>query len=309
MIGRVNTGGGKGAALTVTAPAGSTVTVSKDGKTLTRAAGDDGVVVFRGLETGTWTLSITDGEQTASKPVEIVADYATTITFFAATIHITYPAGSVCTVTDSTTTLTATDTSGHWECVVPNSGTWTVKITDGSRERSESVSITADGQSVELEILYRTYLYRDGTFYNGTELVKTLSHNDGYWSITYNPDKISFWVSGKHASSTNAYIYTRFADIVDLSAAKRVTVKLFAKNDFAIYEDDENRSPLRLRINGATTWGDNVLAKTYMRNLAANTWYTVSVDVTAIDAAYVNMLSSPDGNADANFDVTEVYWE
>ena len=53
--------GGKGAALTVTAPGGSTVTVSKDGKTLTRVAGDDGIVVFRGLATGIWNLSITDG--------------------------------------------------------------------------------------------------------------------------------------------------------------------------------------------------------------------------------------------------------
>ena len=35
MIGRVNTGGGKGAALTVTAPAGATVTIAKDGKSKT----------------------------------------------------------------------------------------------------------------------------------------------------------------------------------------------------------------------------------------------------------------------------------
>ena len=73
--------GGKGAALTVTAPGGSTVTVSKDGKTLTRVAGADGVVVFRGLETGTWTITIKDGEQTASKTVEITADYTEEISF------------------------------------------------------------------------------------------------------------------------------------------------------------------------------------------------------------------------------------
>lgn len=147
MIGRVNTGGGKGAALTVTAPAGATVTVSKDGKTLTRVAGADGVVVFRGLETGTWTLSITDGEQTASKMVEIVTDYATTITFFAATINVTYPAGSTCTATDGTTTLTAPDTSGTWACAVPNAGTWTVSITNNAGEKSKPVTITTDGET------------------------------------------------------------------------------------------------------------------------------------------------------------------
>ena len=54
--------GGNGAALTVTAPAGATVTVSKDGKSKTKAADLGGVAVFKGLATGQWTLSITDGE-------------------------------------------------------------------------------------------------------------------------------------------------------------------------------------------------------------------------------------------------------
>ena len=89
-------GGGTGAALTVTAPAGCTVTVSKDGKTKTKVAGTDGVAVFRGLATGQWTVTITDGEQTAQKTVTVTADYSTAITFFSATIHVTYPAGSVC---------------------------------------------------------------------------------------------------------------------------------------------------------------------------------------------------------------------
>ena len=79
--------GGTGAALTVTAPAGATVTVSKDGKTKTKTAGADGVVVFKGLSSGDWLLSITDGTQTAQKTVTITADYTTEVTFFAATIH------------------------------------------------------------------------------------------------------------------------------------------------------------------------------------------------------------------------------
>ena len=53
MIGRVNTGGGTGGTLTVTAPANVTVTVSKDGKTKTKNSGTSGVVVFKGLASGT----------------------------------------------------------------------------------------------------------------------------------------------------------------------------------------------------------------------------------------------------------------
>lgn len=160
MIGRVNTGGGgSGGTLTVTAPANVTVTVSKDGKTKTKNSGTTGVVVFKGLASGTWTLKITDGSQTSSKPVVVTADYSTVIAFFAATINVTYPSGSTCTATDGTTTLTAPDTSGTWACVVPNVGTWTVAATDGNDSTNKSVSITADGQTENVVLSYTLVLY------------------------------------------------------------------------------------------------------------------------------------------------------
>lgn len=74
-------GGGTGASLTVTAPAGCTVTVSKDGKTKTKTAGADGVAVFRGLATGQWTVTITDGTDTATDTVNLVADYTKAMSF------------------------------------------------------------------------------------------------------------------------------------------------------------------------------------------------------------------------------------
>lgn len=67
MIGRVNTGGGTGGTLTVTAPANVTVTVSKDGKTKTKNSGTSGVVVFKGLASGTWTVTITGDGKTAQQ--------------------------------------------------------------------------------------------------------------------------------------------------------------------------------------------------------------------------------------------------
>lgn len=161
-IGKTNVGGGSGGTLTVTAPANVTVTITKDGKTKTKNSGVSGVVVFKGLASGMWTLAITDGLQTSSKPVVITADYSTVIAFFAATINITYPAGSTCTATDGTTTLTAPDTSGTWACVVPNAGTWTVTATDGEDSASKDATITADGQSKSLTINYQTFLYNAG---------------------------------------------------------------------------------------------------------------------------------------------------
>lgn len=74
-------GGGTCATLTVTAPAGATVTVSKDGKTLTRVAGEDGVVVFRGLQSGTWTVKIQLGTNVGEDTVRLVTDYTKVMAF------------------------------------------------------------------------------------------------------------------------------------------------------------------------------------------------------------------------------------
>lgn len=150
-------GGGAGGILTVTAPAGVAVTVSNGEKSKAKISGVSGVVTFKGLKTGTWTVTISDGTQTASKSVVITADYATIMAFFAATINITYPAGSACTATDGTTTLTAPDTTGTWVCVVPNTGTWTVTCVDGSKSSTAQVTISTDGQTESISLAY-TYV-------------------------------------------------------------------------------------------------------------------------------------------------------
>ena len=152
--------GGTGGTLTVTAPANVTVTVSKDGKTKTKNSGTSGVVVFKGLKSGTWTVTITGDGKTAQKNVVVTTDYSTAIAFFAATINITYPAGSTCTCSDGTTTLTAPDTSGTWVCTVPNAGTWTVTSTSETEADSKAVTITTDGQSTSVELSYALFLFK-----------------------------------------------------------------------------------------------------------------------------------------------------
>jgi hypothetical protein len=154
--------GGTGGTLTVTAPANVTATVSKDGKTKTKNSGTSGVVVFKGLASGTWTVTITGDGKTAQKNVVVTTDYSTVIAFFAATINITYPAGSTCTCSDGTTTLSAPDTSGTWVCTVPNAGKWTVSSTDGDKSKSADVVITTDGQTESVTLLYITHLFNNG---------------------------------------------------------------------------------------------------------------------------------------------------
>lgn len=160
MIGRVNTGGGSGCILTITAVASETVTISKNGKSKSKTADSKGVAVFRGLDTGKWTITIVRGGVPITRVVAVTADYSVAIPLFAATINITYPAGSTCTCTDGVTTLTAPDTSGTWACIVPNAGTWTVTSTSGTETDSKAVTITTDGQSTSVELSYALFLFK-----------------------------------------------------------------------------------------------------------------------------------------------------
>ena len=162
MIGRVNTGGGSGCILTITAVASETVTISKNGKSKSKTADSKGVAVFRGLDTGKWTITIVRGGVPITRVVAVTADYSVAIPLFAATINITYPSGSTCTCSDGTTTLSAPDTSGTWACIVPNAGTWTATSTSGTETDSKAIAITTDGQNTSVELSYATYLYNLG---------------------------------------------------------------------------------------------------------------------------------------------------
>lgn len=149
-------GGSAGATLTVTAPAGVTVTLTRGGKTKTATADSGGKAVFRGLETGTWTLTITDGTDTVSKAVEITANYTEEIMFFAAHLQIVYPAGLVCRATEGENSLTAPNTTGTWNCTVYHRGTWTFTAGDWSAE----VEVAANGQAETVRLA--RWLVKDG---------------------------------------------------------------------------------------------------------------------------------------------------
>lgn len=176
-------GGGAGCTLTITAPVGATVTVSKDGKSKPSKVATTGAVVFKGLESGIWTVTITNGTDTASKTVEIKADYETQIGFFTATIHVVYPAGLACTATDGVTTLTAPDTSGTWDCVVTEAGEWTVKLSTGFAEK---VTVGASGES---HTVNKWYVYKDGDQY--TDLTGGWVKKSGTASITFGDNMIT----------------------------------------------------------------------------------------------------------------------
>lgn len=87
--------------------------------------------------------------------------YVSSGTSFSATISITYPSGSTCTVSNYKKTWTAPNTTGSWTFKANEVGIYTVKAVSGSNNTSQVVSITTDGQTQTVKLVFW-----DGTIYN-----------------------------------------------------------------------------------------------------------------------------------------------
>lgn len=262
MIGRVNTGGGSGSILTVTAIANETVTISKNSKSKSKITDSKGIAVFRGLDTGKWTIVIVRGGVPITRVVTITADYSVAIPLFAATINITYPAGSTCTCSDGTTTLPAPDTSGTWTCTVPNAGKWTVTSTDGDKSKSGDVVITTDGQSESVTLQYAAHLFKDGETYDSLT---------GGWNGTVNSEKQALQLYA--AAGKTAFAYPK--NKIDLTEYDTVSAVVA-----------ENVSGFSLYITGAV--GQSPVASAM---LSAGTATRVDLDVSSVTGSYYVVAS------------------
>lgn len=216
MIGRTNAGGGGApnkSTIIVTAPTGSTVTC-KSGSTTKTATEKNGTWTFSGLDNGTWIITATKDGKTATKSVTIsrlTVEYVT-ITYFSATINITYPAGSTCTAENGSTTLTAPNTNGTWACVVPNAGDWTVSCTDGTKSASDTVTITASGESKSVVLAYRFYIFQTGVGTDSTFISKAYNR----YSSNMTPERIictapSTDESNGSSGLSNSYDFTKYS--------------------------------------------------------------------------------------------------
>ena len=81
-------GGGSGGTLVVTSSGAGTVTVSNSAlnKSYSKSVTAGGSVTFKGLKTGDWTVTVSNGTQTATRSVTINADYSVSVAYFSATI-------------------------------------------------------------------------------------------------------------------------------------------------------------------------------------------------------------------------------
>lgn len=311
MIGRVNTGGGSGCILTITAVASETVTISKNGKSKSKTTDSKGVAVFRGLDTGKWTITIVRGGVPITRVVAVTADYSVAIPLFAATINITYPAGSTCTCSDGTTTLSAPDTSGTWACIVPNAGTWTAFATDGVENTSESVSITTDGQIVAIELSYLLWLYKSGNTYNavtGGWSVSKHPSTDGSFDgvLTLNADNmlLSTEVWGGSIGYANAFTNNS----IDLSGVNTLKFKITGIGD-TIYSDKEGHAHnFNFSLVVANERPTNQ-SQTFVANTKILATGEYSVDVSAVTTGYVGIWITTGGYHKTTLTISEIWGE
>lgn len=294
-IGRTNTGGGgTGATLVVTGVAGDTCTISKDGKTKSKTFDADGKATFKGLATGTWTVTMTSSSgQSATQTIVINADYTLTISYFSASIAVTYPAGSTCTATDGSTTLNAPDTTGTWVCVVPNAGTWTVSCTDGTQTASNTVTLTTLGQSASVKLEYSLVVYSSTTGQHLPFVVTRGPTGSASTSLTFPDGSLSFYTN-------NAAVFTE--ESYDLAHYSTLTFE---------YEDN-SAVAAQTFVCGVALANTNSSSAAYIAKVvksptSATSRTVVTLDISALDKTKKYYIGFTKYNGDGVMKTVKVY--
>lgn len=289
----VLSGGGSRATLTVTSTGAGTITISNAllGKSYSKTVAAGGTVKFQGLKSGTWTVKLSDGTQTTTQTITITADYSMQVSYFSATISITYPAKSNCVVKNSSGTTVASNTNTGasaktWEATVTASGTYTITATatDGSgKTKSTTISITATGQSKSVSLNYGLYLFKAGTgILTGYSVEKLAS------SGNFNRTDYIEWAATSQTDVGNEF---QFQPAVDFSKYKTLYVDLQCTGRYSSSQTDVVIAITEKFRTGESisTW--DTLSKVSRKTDSYNTnRHTVSIDVTAItSSSYVTI--------------------
>lgn len=289
----VGGGGGSGATLVVSSPPNVSVTVSKDDKSYTKNSGSLGSATFKGLATGTWTVTISGNGQTATRTIEITADYAITIAFFSATINITYPANSNCVVANSGGQTVASDTNTGtsaktWTATVNATGTYTVTATatDGSgKTKSTTVSITAEGQVETVTLTFKLYLFKSGEgvvddwtpLYGGYTNAAVTSEK-----MTLNGGEALYYSSTAAVTSNNAIDLSGYSKlVVDVQTNKAATDNVYAWVGVSATKFKRGSESSTISISNSDAY----------TKISTTTRYEIEVDIANINTGYVFVAS------------------
>lgn len=96
-----------------------------------------------------------------------------------AAISVTYPAGSTCTCSNGTKTLTAKDTSGVWLFTLPEAGIWVVSCTDGVNTATKNINLEYK-TAVSVALAYRFDIVTSGSVASGLQVSGKYAQNVSY---------------------------------------------------------------------------------------------------------------------------------
>ena len=301
----VLSGGQTGAILTVTSSGAGTITVSNTtlGKSYSKSVTAGGSAVFKGLQTGTWTVKLTDGSKTSTKNITITSDYSTSIAYFSATIKVTYPAKSKCVIKNSSGTQVASDTNTGtsaktWTAKVGATGTYTITATatDGSgKTKSTTVSITAEGQVETVTLSYELVLFNNG-------VVSGYAWNSSNFDSSYGDAKVSgglIYLYG-YTWDNNISLQSGWGEIGISSA---IGLSDYSTLKVRLNKIDGADGTAKIQV-GTTALGDNTATKKV--TLTAGT--TTSLDISSITGSkYISLYAQSNTSTYGN--IIKVYFD
>ncbi len=226
---------------------GQTITLSNGGAyTRTATFNNYGLAIFQGVTvTGTVTLTTSDGSQTATRTLDIpyFGNYTMTITFFEATITVTYPSGGTCSISDGTTTLNAN--ANPMAFSIPNAGTWKATATvDGVSKDGTSIVISTSGQTAtdtivfgEIDLTYdNEFRGLSLTCSDGVTTITKTAPNSGNTMTFYPPNTGTWTITGTYSGTP----YSVDAEVTSLSTAVSVQLQTLTQITVTMYSAVED---------------------------------------------------------------------
>lgn len=208
--------------------------------------------------------------------------YVSSGTSFSATISITYPAGSTCTVSNYEKTWTAPNTSGSWTFKANDVGYYTVKAVSGSKSEEKEVIITAEGQVETITLNYELVLFNNGVVSGYAWDSSNVSSGVGYAEVSKGLVHVGGYTWDDNISLRPGWGEIGISSAINLSNYSALKVHL--------KKIDSADGTAKIQV-GTTALGDNTATKTVI--LTAGT--TTSLDISSITGSkYISLYAQSD---------------
>ena len=208
--------------------------------------------------------------------------YVSSGTSFSATINITYPAGSTCTVSNYKKTWTAPNTSGSWTFKANEVGYYTVKAVSGSKSKEKEVIITAEGQVETITLNYELVLFNNGVVSGYAWDSSNVSSGVGYAEVSKGLVHV-----GGYNWDDGLVLRPGWGEIGISSA---INLSNYSALKVHLKKIDSADGTAKIQV-GTTALGDNTATKTVI--LTAGT--TTSLDISSITGSkYISLYAQSD---------------